>query len=400
MTATRARVPRAPRPLVKVALDARMVEHSGIGRFLQFLIPWLQRQPGVELLLLGDPEKLKAYPAKVIRLRTPIYSPFEQWELWRKVPACDIFWSPHYNAPVWEVPARLRVVNVHDVFHLSEHSDLSGPKRAYAAWLMQNAARRADLVIAGSQTTAHELAKHLRLNAIDLKKVRVNYYAIDPQFRPARASSGRTLPIKGPFLLYVGNVKPHKNIEGLLRAFAQIKPEHPRLKLVLVGNRVGFITGLPVLEKLLHELGLGSEVVFTGRISDPTLVELYQHAEALVFPSFYEGFGYPPLEAMACHCPVLISAIPALLETSGKAALSVDPRSVTSLAKGLRRIVKDRKLRQRLVRAGAEQIKAYAPGRIERAYRHVLDELLARLDRPRTPSPAARAKDPKGLSQA
>jgi glycosyltransferase involved in cell wall biosynthesis len=142
---------------------------------------------------------------------------------------------------------------------------------------------------------------------------------------------------------------PHKNIDTLVRAFAKVKADLPLLKLVLTGLTTK--TSL-ALTALAEELSIGADVNFTGRVTDSELVNLYQRASVMVFPSFYEGFGLPPLEAMACGCPVIASNASAVPEVVGTAALLFDPSSADQLAASIRTVLTRHELREELIDRG------------------------------------------------
>jgi glycosyltransferase involved in cell wall biosynthesis len=156
-----------------------------------------------------------------------------------------------------------------------------------------------------------------------------------------------------PYLLYVGNRKPHKNIDRLLKAFAQSKLSDD-LKLVMSGE--------PDIDTatLIKELKLEDRVVFVGLIDDDKLPEFYRGAVAFIFPSLYEGFGLPPLEAMACGTPVLTSNVTSIPEVVGDAALMVDPYDVEAIASGIKRLVEDSQLRKELSQKGIARAKLFS----------------------------------------
>jgi glycosyltransferase involved in cell wall biosynthesis len=167
-------------------------------------------------------------------------------------------------------------------------------------------------VIAVSEHVRDEIVTRL---GYPRERVRVIYHGVDHErFRP----DGRE---RGPFLLYPANWWPHKNHELLLEAFALVSRTRPELRLVLTGAG--------------HPGGLPDGVATLGRVSDDRLADLYQSAAAVVFPSLYEGFGLPPLEAMACGCPVAVSRVAALPEVCGDAAVYFDPTSAETIAQGI-----------------------------------------------------------------
>jgi glycosyltransferase involved in cell wall biosynthesis len=207
------------------------------------------------------------------------------------------------------VPA---ATTIHDLQHEAFPQFFSRPQLTYRRHLYGRSVRASRLVVAVSEHVGDDLAERL---GYPRDRVRVIYHGVDhDRFRP----NGRA---REPFLLYPANWWPHKNHELLLEAFAPVRAERPDLRLVLTGAG--------------HPGGLPDGVSSLGRVSDDRLADLYQSAAALVFPSLYEGFGLPPLEAMACGCPVAASRAGALPEVCGEAAVYFDPMSVEDIARGI-----------------------------------------------------------------
>jgi glycosyltransferase involved in cell wall biosynthesis len=149
-----------------------------------------------------------------------------------------------------------------------------------------------------------------------------------------------------------------------------------KLSLAVIGQKENFISGISNISAILKNLGIEKRVHFTGVIGDPDLVKFYNYAEALVLPSFYEGFGYPPLEAMACGCPAVVSAIPPLKEVCGDAALYVDPGSPESIVKGVLEVLKNKNLRNTLIKNGKERIKYFSREKMANSYIQFLHDLF------------------------
>lgn len=334
-----------------------MLHASGIGTYLRHLLPLVIRSmDDVEFYLLGDAEAMvalqwQAMPnVRLVDCKAPIYSIREQFELARKIPSSSkLFWSPHYNIPLF-YRGRL-LVTVHDVFHLAMPEFVGGlHRRLYAQAMFGAVVKRADTVVCDSEFTMRELA---RFAGVSEQKLRVIRLGIDSSwFAPVQAPS----PHAKPFLLFVGNVKPHKNLVRLLDAFASIAELVPH-DLVIVGKKEGFITGDDVVKK--RALRLGDRVHFTGYIDDAVLRQYFSHAAALVFPSLYEGFGLPPLEAMASGCPVIVSSAASLPEVCGEAAVYCDPCNSEDIAQKILLVLGDESLRADLIRKGLEQARKF-----------------------------------------
>lgn len=300
----------------RLFVDARLQNSSGIGTYIRELVPRVARQIGEERCVVLAHDDTGAF-SDVRNFDAGVYSMKEQLlALQLGVARGDVYWSPHYNMPAL-LPAR-RLVTVHDVFHMAMPEFTQGvAKRLYARTLFAAVRMRASKIICVSEFTANELTK---FTGTLREKMRVIHNGLSLQWS---LSPPMPRPHEKPYLLYVGNVKPHKNLGRLVDAFCKF--DSGGLQLVIVGRREGFITGdASVVQKAEQH---GDKVSFTGLISDELLAAYYQHAHALVAPSLYEGFGLPPLEAMAAGCPVVVSDIPAHREICGEAALYFDPYS-------------------------------------------------------------------------
>jgi glycosyltransferase involved in cell wall biosynthesis len=239
------------------------------------------------------------------------------------------------------------MVTIHDIFHLAMPQYVKGPhKRAYAKGLFMVIARKAGTVVCSSDYTLSEVK---RLTKIDHSKLHRVHLGVDEAWFDAVPERN---PHPEPYLLYVGNVKPHKNLRALLSAYRMIEGEIPH-DLVIVGKNEGFITGdAQVAEEARL---LGGRVKFTGSISLAVLRQYVIHADCLVLPSLYEGFGLPPLEAMACGCPTIVSTAASLPEVCGDASLYIDPHRPEDIAAKIKMLLNDEALRSELRSKGRQQ---------------------------------------------
>jgi glycosyltransferase involved in cell wall biosynthesis len=325
--------PGAPLPLQQphIAIDARMVRDSGIGTYIEHVVPRLVALwSDARFTILGDQDILARAipPSPRVAYRafhSPIYSIREQLEYLRIVPRdAGLLWVPHYNIPLLYRGAL--AVTVHDVFHLAT-PDLGAVRRLYARLLFGAVVRRARLVMCDSGFTAHELE---RLTGTR-RRLEVVHLGVDPRWSML---GNVEPPIAGPYLLAVGNVKPHKNLRRLVAAFEHVAGEIPH-RLVIVGRREGLIT---LDTEVQHAAArLGDRVVFTGYVTREVLERYVAGCAALIQPSLYEGFGLPPLEAMAAGRPVAVSRAGSLPEVCGPDAEYFDPLDVNSIAEALRR---------------------------------------------------------------
>jgi glycosyltransferase involved in cell wall biosynthesis len=270
----------------------------------------------------------------------------------------DVLHSPHYTTPL--APGRWRrVITFHDVtfFLLPQRYPIL--RRLYFQGASHAGARLADLVIAVSETVKGDVVRHLGLAA---EKVRVVPLAPGPGFQPledpARMEAVRDryrLPPR--FILNVGTLEPGKNQATLVRAFHRLKGQGLEQGLVIAGQK-GWM--YEKLFRLVDGLGLGKDVRFVGHLPEADLAAVYNMADLFVFPSLYEGFGLPPLEAMACGLPVVASNAPALAEVLNGAALLVNPSDVDALAEAAARALRDKRLRSRLRRQGLERASQFS----------------------------------------
>jgi glycosyltransferase involved in cell wall biosynthesis len=366
---------------MRVAIDTRKIHDFGIGTYIRNLLRQLARiDADTEYILLCREADLGIAAQlgpnfRSVREPSPNYSLREQihipWLLRRERP--DVYHAPHYVLP----PAvRCRsVVTIHDCIHLMFPQYL--PNRAayaYARASMWAAARRSDRIL-----TVSEASKRDILQLFDLKpeKVVVVYNAIDEHFSatPSEEHVARIrerYQLDHKFVLYVGNIKPHKNLVRLIEAFSQLRRTHDDLKLLIIGDE---ISKLPALRRAVHHHKLHKHVRFLGYLKDDTLTVLYRLASVFVFPSLYEGFGLPPLEAMASGTPVVTSNVSSLPEVTGDAAVLVDPYDVDSICDGIRRILDDPSLAEELRNKGLKRAREFSWERsvekTQRVYREV-----------------------------
>lgn len=359
--------------MMKIVIDCRFVHHSGIGSYIRALIPRLLNvcTEDVFVLILSPAEYDEDFIARCRRRNVsflscaaPMYSLREQVALPWKIPACDIFFAPHYNVPLLPIRAKRRYVTIHDAFHLQDQHHLPFLQRMYARLFFFAATNFSQRIFAVSQFTKVEL---MRLEHVSGEHISVVPNGVDTDFfQPVRDEARREkirthFQLPARFFLFVGNVKPHKNLRRLLLAYQSYaeEREHP-LALVIVGKAGGFHTGEQHLQPLIEAAERVGQVIFIGRVRDEALPVLYSLAEAFVFPSLYEGFGLPPLEAMACGCPVACARSASLPEVCGDAALYFDPKDVRDMAQALARISNAQEVREHLRRLGRKRVTAFS----------------------------------------
>jgi glycosyltransferase involved in cell wall biosynthesis len=368
----------------RVGIDARMWRHTGIGRYVSSLVPRFAARGDLELVAWVAPADLgDAYAAwRGVTVRpcpAPLFSAREQlfWRDELRAARLDLFHAPHLNAPL--APAVPLVVTLHDLIPLrypGTHNSRAGA--AYFRGMTALVPRVARLVLTHSDATRRDL---VAMRGVPDAKIRVVPLAADPRFaepaEPARRAAVRARHgLDGPFVLYAGQWKRYKNLETLLQAFARVAPDRPGLRLVLAGREDPHAAHVPAT---IQALGLADRVVTTGWIADDAdLVALYQEARAFAFPSRYEGFGLPPLEAMAAGTPVVSSDGGALAEAVGDAALVADPDDVGAWARALATALDDEPARARLVEAGRARVRALGWDRTADATAAAYHEALGR----------------------
>jgi glycosyltransferase involved in cell wall biosynthesis len=253
------------------------------------------------------------------------------------------------------------VVTIHDCIHLMFPQYL--PSRlayAYARANLWAAAKRAERIFTVSETSKADI---LRYCDVPAERIIVVYNAIDDRFaippEPEAVERVRErYQLNGPFALYVGNIKPHKNLERLIDAFDLVRRGgFERLELLIIGDQ---ISKYPRLRRAVDKHKLHKHVRFLGFVPDDTLAALYRLATVFVFPSLYEGFGLPPLEAMASGTPVVTSNRSSLPEVVGDAAVLVDPYSAVSMAEGIQQVLGDAELRRSLSARGLARAREFS----------------------------------------
>lgn len=382
---------------LRIVLDTRRVADFGIGTYIRNLVRALARvddhnqyklittEPSVpeltglpdnfERVVFAEPLHTRASAAALAQIRYGFFL--------RNLDA-DLFHIPLNSVPL--LMPKPYLVTIHDMSTLlfANEDSYGGRPRHF---FLRRGLIRADRVIAVSMATCRDVETVLGIPA---SRMRVVYNAPDPTFyarKSGAAAGGAEEPgnaseiqrvldryrIQYPYLLYVGRTNPHKNIPRLVEAFAVLRGEiqdHPiyrDLRLLIIGDE---ISRYPALRHAVIQSRVEDSVRFLGFVPIETLRVFYQGAAAFVFPSLYEGFGLPPLEAMACGTPVVCSNVSSLPEVVGEAAEIVNPENVFDIARGIREVLLDGALRSRLVERGFEHVRRFS---WERTAQQVLD---------------------------
>ena len=297
------------------------------------------------------------------------------WEVAHHPP--DLLFVPAHVLPLWTRPPAL--VTVHDLGYRYFPEAHPLGQRWYLEWSTRHNARRATIILADSEATRADLIRHY---GTDPDRIVVAYPGLDPTLAPARDPQriARTLArygIRRPYLLYLGTLQPRKNLVRLVEAFARLQsrldPDDRGLSLVLAGRRGWLYDGL---FRRVRTLGLEGRVLFPGYVDDADKAALLSGALAFVFPSLYEGFGFPVLEAQVCGTPVVCSDRSSLPEVAGDAALLVDPMDVEALAAALYRVVTEPGLRATLIERGWANVRRFSWESCAQAVLEVMGRVL------------------------
>ena len=341
---------------MRVTIDARVIQDHfpGIARYTFNLARALADiSPEDEFVLLYDPHALNARHnlaelqrcpnVRLLPGSAPLFSLSEQWRIPRQLAslAPSVIHAPYYLRP-YAMPAPVVFV-AYDLIPLRYPAYYSFRERLVFQAAMRLSLQTAQVIISTSRSTANDLQQ---LYKVHPERLVVVPGAADSGFVPqstavvAALRSRRHLPDR--YVLYLGSNKPHKNLIRLVESWKQVPDQTPEVKLVVAGH---WDPRYVEAKERAKALNLDEKVLFAGPIADADLPALYSGAEVFVFPSLYEGFGLPVLEAMACGAPVVCSDTSSLPEVAGDAALMVDPSDVHALSAAITRVLADESLR-------------------------------------------------------
>jgi len=357
---------------------------AGIGRYVRELVAALFKlETRLDYrLFAASPAPLPALPFHVKRL------PFhDRWlmRVWHRarIPfpvelitgPIDLYHSPDFALPPTR-PRTRTLLTVHDLSFERDPDSADDHLRAFLSRVVPRSVARADHVLADSQATKEDL---IELWGTRADKVTVLYCGVDARFRPVTdaaalaAVRARYGLGQGPFILSVSTLQPRKNYRRLVQAFAPLAARYPELNLVIGGGK-GWRYDEILAEP--ERLGIGGRVLFPGFIAEDDLPALYSAAEVMAYPSLYEGFGLPVLEAMACGTPVVASNRSSLPEVTADAGLQVDPLDIDALTEGLAALVEDTALRHDLATRGLAWARQFSWDRAARQLFSVYQHLL------------------------
>jgi glycosyltransferase involved in cell wall biosynthesis len=356
-------------PAVKIAIDIRRMTEFGVGTYIRNVVRVLGRLDRQnKYLLIGSPAKVDEIGALPPNFHAvPLLASDRSVQGYREFRAalqrlnCDLVHIPN----LFSVPRMLPcpyVMTVHDMLeHMSRAREQNGFWRSFHFQMTKRVLAGAARIFAVSNFTRNEIEK---LFEIPSDRVEVVYNAIDERFLHGHATPAereviaRRYQVTYPFLLYAGRISPHKNVVRMIEAFSALKTElerdqaYPDLKLIIIGDD---LSGNPDLRRTVVRSGVQHDVRFLGFVPIEVLRIFYDEAKIFVFPSLYEGFGLPPLEAMAHGTPVVTSNVSSLPEVVGNAAVLVNPENVFEIMRALHRTLMDKPLRDRMKERGYQQ---------------------------------------------
>jgi glycosyltransferase involved in cell wall biosynthesis len=366
--------------MLRIHIDGRMLYGSGIGRCLREIIKEVPSiDKNIEISLYGDPQDYKRYLSEyniggkeiIFREdRSSIYSIREQIVgsmISLKDKSSQIFYYPHYNLPF--VPGRNSVFTIHDFTQFKFPEYFGKNKIKIARLVLNNAVKKAKKIIVVSKSTLYDFYYYFPEYK---RKAEVIYNGVSEKFKILGDREKKDFLTKnkfGRYILFIGNNKPHKNISGLIKSFASIKKEFSDFKLVIISS--GFdLESFPVDDRIKEDIFVVDET------SDDELVYYYNCAFMFILPSFYEGFGLPVIEAMACGCPVITSNVSSLPEVGGDAALYINPYDTGSFTHGIRKLIGSSNLRNNLIEKGAERAKLFSWENTAGKYLEVFENII------------------------
>ncbi len=353
---------------------------TGIGRYLASFLEYApQLRPDWEFLIFGNqntsfPRKAPNVRHIIISEKSTIYWDQVRLPRYLKKEGVDVFFSPYYKAPVF--PPCPTVITIHDITPFIQWNSATCSHRMNKInialkWWSGMLANKTKGIITVSDYSKKDI---VNLFKISEGRISVVYEGVGEEFKPV--PRGKTEAVKkqygieGDYILYIGNSEPHKNVEGIMKSYSQMDVElRKKYRLVIGGKMNG---NSMKMKKISAHLGIEKNTVFPGFIESGNLPALYSGAEIFIFPSFYEGFGLPPLEAMACGTPVISSGRASLREILDEAALLIDPEKTDEIAGALEQTLTDGQLQGELKEKGLSRAGSFS---LKSMSEHILDDL-------------------------
>lgn len=353
-----------------IYIDGLFYKGSGIGRYYESLTKEFAKR-GIEIYTCVPKRLQKDFEKDFSDYRgniTPIFVDYEKFsftgmvlqgkilkDIEKKV---DIFFFPHINLPLY-IPKNT-ITTIHDLSPFTNYWDRSNLKREIFNLLVKRALKHSKIIITISKNVESELKAMFNIEGT---KIKVIYRFIDDKFVNVNLTQKPIL--KKPYILFVGNRKKHKNLSGLIKAFSLVKDKLDHM-LVIAGSKDQQIDEI---DKLKRDLKIEDRILEFIAPDDDVVINLYQNADLFVFPSFFEGFGLPPLEALACNCPVISSNIPVLKEILGDEIACFNPYDINDIADKILYGLKNKDI---LLKIGKERLKHFDKDKIINEYLELL----------------------------
>ncbi len=353
---------------MRLGIDAREIQdgvYTGIGRPLVNFLRYFAAQDNKDTCILFSSKEIPIdFGTKVSRVVMPegITFIWDQWSLPQAIKKAeiDIFYSPYYKIPLLKPCTTVSaILDLMYIAHEPTYKKMSPLAKIYYATFGRLFAHRSDKILTCSQYSKQDIKRiygvdEAKIVIIPLSVASIYFSPHDPSQVTAIK---RKYNINGRYILYMGNFKAHKNIAQLIHAFAVIVQEFPDVSLVLAGPLEHSYSELLGIIKNNH---LEGRVIFTGKVMESDGPQyLYQGAEVFVMPTLYEGFGIPPLEAMACGVPVIASRATSIPEIVGDAGILFDPHNATELAHAIKKIFQDPALKKELIDKGFKRARVF-----------------------------------------
>lgn len=322
---------------MKLIFDARVLTHksyTGIENYTKYILENLSKKIDITVV---KPKTTNKY---LSHLWNHLILPFSSG---------NILFCPANSASIFVPKSKKLVMTIHDVAFLTYPKSFSKLFQTYYSFLIPFNIKRVDRIITISQTSKNEI---LRLFPHAKNKIDIIPIGIDKKYRVLQNTKKRKQ------ILYVGSMNERKNLIGLLEAYEGL-PKELGYKLVVVGNFFNLFSLSKKMKEILLRAEKNEKIIFKQGLDDEALVKEYNISTIFIFPSFYEGFGLPPLEAMACGTPVITSNVSSMPEVCGDAALYIDPYDSKDIANKIESLLHDENQREKLIKKGLERVKHF-----------------------------------------
>lgn len=347
--AARKRVDATPEMQMPLFVDGRWIGFSGIGTYLVNLLPLIRSRFSGRIVVLGKQESARELSERCgmeyLEFQARGFSLKEQYLYHRLLRGPATLWVPTISIPLIPISGVRMITTIHDVVHMAMSSGL---RRLLYGFYYRRALALSETVITDSDFSRQEISKYFNGYESKVRVISLGFNRPVEQMHKSELSS--RWQARRPYILSVGNIKPHKNLHRLKKAFEQIADRLPHA-LYIIGRADGFISG----GKGEHLVG-NDRIHFTGYLSDEEVAAAYSFADLFVFPSLYEGFGLPPLEAMSYGIPVVASSAASIPEVCGDAALFCNPLDENSIAAAMYELLTIPELRSEYIKRGKDRV--------------------------------------------